>query len=101
MFVKSLVLWQNLFFVISAHIQQTNFDAAQLHQKKKRQEEKMFDDGSGKTDIWRVENFKLVIQPKELSGTFFGGDCYVILYTYTKSKKEYYVIYYWLVIVFL
>lgn len=79
-----------------AHVQQTKFDAAILHQRKKRQEEKMFDDGTGKIDIWRVENFKLVPVPRELIGTFFGGDCYVILYTYQKNKKEFYVIYYWL-----
>ncbi|XP_057303795.1 advillin-like isoform X2 [Hydractinia symbiolongicarpus] len=79
-----------------AQVQQTKFDAATLHQRQKRQDEKMFDDGNGKIDIWRVENFKLVPQPKEMLGTFFGGDCYVILYTYQKNKKEMYLIYYWL-----
>ena len=57
----------------------------------------MFDDGNGKIDIWRVENFKLVPQNRDLVGTFFGGDCYVILYTYQKNGKENYIIYYWLV----
>ena len=84
-----------LFF--PATVPQIKFDAAVLHQHKKRQEEKMFDGGHGKIDAWRVENFKLVPQPKELHGTFFGGDCYVILYTYQKEKREYYLIYYWLV----
>ena len=57
----------------------------------------MFDDGNGKIDIWRVEDFRLVPQPKELHGTFFGGDCYVILYTYLKDRRECYIVYYWLV----
>ena len=80
-----------------AQIQQTKFDAATLHERKKRQQEKMFDDGKGKIDIWRVEDFRLVPQPKELHGTFFGGDCYVILYTYVKDRREQYIVYYWLV----
>ena len=80
-----------------AVVKQTKFDAATLHEKKKRQQEKMFDDGNGKIDVWRVESFKLVPQPKELLGTFFGGDCYVILYTYEKDRREHYIIYYWLV----
>ena len=86
--------------LLLATVQQVKFDAVILHQHKKRQEEKMFDAGDGKIDIWRVENFKLVPQPKELLGTFFGGDCYVILYTYQKDKREYYLIYYWLVSTF-
>lgn len=79
-----------------AHVKQTKFDAATLHERKRRQQEKMFDDGKGKIDVWRVEDFKLVPQPRELYGTFFGGDCYVILYTYTKDRREHYIIYYWL-----
>jgi hypothetical protein len=57
----------------------------------------MFDDGNGKIDVWRVEDFKLVPQPRDLYGTFFGGDCYVILYTYLKDRREQYIVYYWLV----
>ena len=64
---------------------------------KKRQEEKLFDDGKGKMDIWRVENFSLVPQPKEMYGTFFGGDCYIILYTYQVSGRDHHIVYYWLV----
>jgi len=79
-----------------AKITQTKFDAINLHEKRKREDAKMIDDGSGKVDVFRTENFKLVPQPRELKGTFFGGDCYVILYTYQKNKKENYVIYYWL-----
>lgn len=68
-----------------------------MHEQRTREDSKMFDDGNGKIDIWRVENFKLVPQNRDLVGTFFGGDCYVILYTYQKNGKESYIIYYWLV----
>eukprot|EP00904_Undaria_pinnatifida_P007549 jgi/Undpi1/3924/HiC_scaffold_16.g07292.m1 len=53
------------------------------------------DDGSGDLQIWRVENFKLVEWPKEKYGQFYGGDCYVMLYTYFIGDKENYLIYFW------
>ncbi len=68
-----------------------------MHKRQKRAEEKLFDDGSGVAEVWRVENFEIVPQSAELSGTFFGGDSYVILYSYKKNGKECYVVYYWLV----
>lgn len=32
-----------------------------------------------------------------LHGQFFGGDSYVVLYTYQVRGREQYIIYYWLV----
>ncbi len=83
--------------IIAATIEERKFDAAEMHKRQKRAEEKLFDDGSGVAEVWRVENFEIVPQSAELSGTFFGGDSYVILYTYKKNGKECYVVYYWLV----
>ena len=28
-------------------------------------------------------------------GQFYGGDCYIILYTYLYNNKKSYIIYYW------
>ncbi|XP_065656338.1 advillin isoform X2 [Hydra vulgaris] len=81
---------------IAKSIPQMAIDTSKLHLQQKRQEEKMIDDGRGKVDVWRVENFKLIPVPKEATGVFFGGDCYVILYTYVVDRKECYLIYYWL-----
>ena len=53
------------------------------------------DDGTGKLDIWRIENFEMVPLEKGLYGQFFGGDSYVILYTYMLNNKESYIIYFW------
>ncbi|CAM9441041.1 unnamed protein product, partial [Hapterophycus canaliculatus] len=53
------------------------------------------DDGSGKLEVWRVENFKLAPWPKEKYGQFYGGDCYVMLYTYLVGDRECYLIYFW------
>jgi len=79
-----------------ASIEDRKFDAQQMHKKMKREEAKLFDDGTGVVEVWRVENFELVAQPTEMHGYFFGGDSYVVLYTYKKDRKEQYIVYYWL-----
>ena len=48
--------------------------------------------------MWRVENMELVRVDGKLYGQFFGGDCYVMKYTYQDQRgREGYIIYYWLV----
>ncbi|CAM6031400.1 unnamed protein product [Sphagnum compactum] len=54
------------------------------------------DDGSGKLKIWIIQNFEKVEIPVESYGQFYGGDSYVLLYSYTKNKKEEHIIYFWL-----
>jgi len=62
----------------------------------KAQEEKAIDDGSGKLEIWRVEDFKKVEVDPSKYGQFYGGDSYVLLYTYKDARgKENYLIYFW------
>ena len=55
----------------------------------------LVDDGSGKVEIWRIEDFDMVPLEKKLYGQFFGGDSYVILYTYEVNRKENCIIYFW------
>nr|XP_006819230.1 PREDICTED: villin-1-like isoform X2 [Saccoglossus kowalevskii] len=75
---------------------QTKFDAATLHADPQRAaQSKMVDDGTGNKEIWRIDNFDKVPLEKNLYGQFFGGDCYVIKYTYLVNNKENYIIYYW------
>uniref|UniRef100_A0A8C8RCX2 Macrophage-capping protein n=1 Tax=Pelusios castaneus TaxID=367368 RepID=A0A8C8RCX2_9SAUR len=73
-----------------ARIEQTEFDASKLHDSPQMAaQHNMVDDGSGK--IWRVEsNGRIPVNP-ETYGEFFGGDCYIILYTYPKGQ----IIYTW------
>ena len=57
----------------------------------------MVDDGSGKTECWRIEDFEKVAVDADKVGNFFSGDSYIVLYTYTpkgKSREEY-IIYFW------
>lgn len=62
----------------------------------KREAQLLVDDGTGEIEIWRIEDFEMEPQDKGLYGQFFGGDSYVILYTYLINGKENYLIYFWL-----
>ncbi|XP_059365789.1 scinderin-like [Carassius carassius] len=80
-----------------ARIKQEQFDASKLHESHRMAAQfNMVDNGTGKTQIWRVEcgnttgDTKVPVDP-ETYGQFYGGDCYIILYTYTKGE----IIYTW------
>ncbi|XP_053118102.1 scinderin isoform X3 [Hemicordylus capensis] len=75
-----------------ARIEQIEFDATKLHESPQMAaQHNMVDDGSGKVEIWRVEsNGRIPIEPQSY-GQFYGGDCYIILYTYPKGQ----IIYTW------
>uniref|UniRef100_A0AAX7UCQ7 Scinderin n=1 Tax=Astatotilapia calliptera TaxID=8154 RepID=A0AAX7UCQ7_ASTCA len=75
-----------------AKIQQVEFDASKLHESHHMAAQyNMVDDGSGETQIWRVESSgRVPVDPKNY-GQFYGGDCYIILYTYRKGQ----IIYTW------
>ncbi len=45
-------------------------------------------------EIWRIEKLHAVAWPRELFGTFYSGDSYIILHTISKAKK--YDLYFWL-----
>ncbi|XP_032094038.1 adseverin [Thamnophis elegans] len=75
-----------------AKIASVEFDASKLHESPQMAaQHNMIDDGSGKVEIWRVEsNGRIPIEPGSY-GQFYGGDCYIVLYTYPKGK----IIYTW------
>ncbi|CAG0925115.1 unnamed protein product, partial [Notodromas monacha] len=80
-----------------------DFDIAGLHAEKRRLLAKnsgkafgfMPDDGSGSVEIWRIENFDMVPLEAEKQGLFFGGDSYVLKYTYEKDGRQHYIVYFW------
>lgn len=47
--------------------------------------------------IWRIENLELQEVPRGTYGQFYGGDCYLVLYTYNRANKPQYILYMWLV----
>ena len=66
-----------------------------MHQKGTRKPQTLVDDGTGNMKIWRIEDFDMVALDERLYGQFFGGDSYVILYTYNVNRKENYIVYFW------
>lgn len=80
---------------------QTKFDASTMHDNPEvARDTGMVDDGSGTRKMWRVERkdntYEMVELEKKYHGQLYGGDSYVILYTYLVNGKEHYIIYYWL-----
>ena len=62
-------------------------DLAAMHSRKEAGETPV-DDGSGKLKVWRIEDFKKANVPEEKYGQFYGGDSYVLLYTYMSGPRE-------------
>ncbi|XP_062975763.1 advillin [Elgaria multicarinata webbii] len=79
-----------------AKVSQEKFDATLLHaQPELAAQERMVDDGAGKVEVWRVENLELVPVDQRWHGFFYGGDCYLVLYTYEVNRKLRYILYIW------
>uniref|UniRef100_A0AAQ6ACQ9 Gelsolin-like domain-containing protein n=1 Tax=Amphiprion ocellaris TaxID=80972 RepID=A0AAQ6ACQ9_AMPOC len=79
-----------------AKVEQVPFDASSLHSNKAMAAQHgMVDDGKGKVQIWRVENGDNVPVDPSSYGQFFGGDCYLILYSYRQGSREQHIIYTW------
>ncbi|KAG2468053.1 advillin [Polypterus senegalus] len=79
-----------------AIVTQEKFDVSLLHaQPVVAAQERLVDDGKGKVDIWRIENLELAPIAREWHGFFYGGDCYLVLYTYEINGRESYILYIW------
>ncbi|XP_073016621.1 villin-3-like isoform X1 [Primulina eburnea] len=50
-------------------------------------------EGDGKIEVWRINGNAKIPVPNEDIGKFYGGDCYIVLYTYHSSerKEDYYL----------
>jgi advillin len=80
-----------------AKVEQKAVDVKALAKKQAiMEQEKMKDDGTGKIEIWRVEDFKPVEWPKEKHGQFYAGDSFVMKYSYKNELgKDAFIIYFW------
>jgi len=58
--------------------------------------EDVADDGSGKTEMFRIEDFEPVPVDQATYGQFFAGDSYIVKYTYLSSGREATLLYFWL-----
>ena len=55
----------------------------------------MPDDSQGTKEIFRIEDFEMVPLAEEKYGFFFGGDSYVIKYSYEIEGRPAYIVYFW------
>ncbi|XP_014671619.1 PREDICTED: gelsolin, cytoplasmic-like isoform X2 [Priapulus caudatus] len=55
----------------------------------------MPDDGSGSLEVWRIEQFEMVPVDPSIHGWFFGGDSYILKYSYMKDNRDFYIVYFW------
>ncbi|XP_061584561.1 advillin [Cololabis saira] len=79
-----------------AHISQEKFDASLMHiMPEVAAQERMVDNGTGQVEVWRIEDLELVPVDPKWYGYFYGGDCYLILYTYLVNSKRCYLLYIW------
>jgi len=79
----------------SARAAETPQNVAELLARKAK-EDAPIDDGSGKVQLWVINNFnKVEVNPADY-GEFYGGDSYILLYSYKKGRSDEYIIYFWL-----
>ncbi|KAL0966687.1 hypothetical protein UPYG_G00298440 [Umbra pygmaea] len=79
-----------------AKVEKVPFDASTLHTNHSMAAQHgMVDDGKGKVQIWRVEGGERVAVDPSTYGQFYGGDCYIILYSYKQGSREQHIIYTW------
>uniref|UniRef100_A0A673CEI0 Villin-like n=1 Tax=Sphaeramia orbicularis TaxID=375764 RepID=A0A673CEI0_9TELE len=79
-----------------AKVDQVKFDVMELHARPElAAKQRMVDDASGDVKVWRIENLELADVDPSTYGQFYGGDCYLVLYTYQRSNQPQYVLYMW------
>ncbi|XP_077409856.1 villin-1 isoform X2 [Vanacampus margaritifer] len=79
-----------------AKVEQVKFDVMELHARPElAAQQRMVDDASGDVKVWRIENLELAEVNPRTYGQFYGGDCYLVLYTYRVSNREQHILYMW------
>ncbi|KAK7881825.1 hypothetical protein WMY93_030234 [Mugilogobius chulae] len=79
-----------------AKVEQVKFDVMELHARPDlAAQQRMVDDASGEVKIWRIEDLELAEVDPSTYGQFYGGDCYLILYTYMRANQPQYILYMW------
>ncbi|XP_016796181.1 villin-like protein isoform X4 [Pan troglodytes] len=71
-------------------------DVGKLHtQPKLAAQLRMVDDGSGKVEVWCIQDLhRQPVDPKR-HGQLCAGNCYLVLYTYQRLGRVQYILYLW------
>ncbi|XP_041669918.1 villin-1 isoform X2 [Cheilinus undulatus] len=79
-----------------AKVDRVKFDVMQLHaQPELAARHRMVDDASGDVKVWRIEDLELAEVHPSTYGQFYGGDCYLVLYSYKRAHQQQYILYMW------
>ncbi|XP_060920960.1 advillin isoform X2 [Labrus mixtus] len=79
-----------------AKVEQVKFDVMQLHARPElAAKQRMVDDATGDVKVWRIEDLELAEVNPSTYGQFYGGDCYLVLYSYQRSYQQQYILYMW------
>nr|XP_055035601.1 gelsolin a isoform X1 [Misgurnus anguillicaudatus] len=79
-----------------AKIEKVPFDASTLHDSPAMAAQHgMIDNGAGEKKIWRIEGADKVEVDPSTYGQFYGGDSYIILYSYQSRGRQGHIIYIW------
>ncbi|XP_040179968.1 gelsolin isoform X1 [Rana temporaria] len=79
-----------------AKIDNVPFDVSSLHDSSAMAAQHgMVDDGTGAKQIWRIEASEKVPVSASNYGQFYGGDSYIILYSYSHGGRKGQIIYTW------
>ncbi|TNN88275.1 Villin-1 [Liparis tanakae] len=79
-----------------AKVDQVKFDVMELHARPElAAQQRMVDDASGDVKVWRIEDLEVAEVNPNTYGQFYGGDCYLVLYTYEISNRRHYILYMW------
>ncbi|CAB1350040.1 unnamed protein product, partial [Coregonus sp. 'balchen'] len=70
-----------------AKVEQVKFDVMELHARPELAAQQRM--------IWRIEDLELRELHPSSFGQFYGGDCYLLLYTYKRANKLQYILYMW------
>ncbi|XP_052045224.1 villin-like protein isoform X2 [Apodemus sylvaticus] len=75
---------------------QVNLEVGKLHtQPELAAQLRMVDDGSGKVEVWYIQDLqRQPVDPKH-HGQLCSGNCYLVLYTYQRLGHVQYILYLW------
>ncbi|KAM6169231.1 villin-like protein [Rhynchocyon petersi] len=77
-------------------LMQVMLDAAKLHsQPELAAQLRMVDDGSGKVEVWCIQDLGRQPMDSNHHGQLYSDNCYLILYTYQKLGRVQYILYHW------